>query len=70
MWAVRCKHPAASLVIRTHIETVDFKDPEYNKDFEKVIIHLFCRRCGEDIEITYAKCRGSIEEFLARKVNA
>lgn len=57
-----CKHPAAFLGVASDATTEG-----HDEDFEIVVYHLLCRRCGEDVEIRYAKVIGGVDAFMERK---
>jgi hypothetical protein len=56
----KCTHPASRLgVLRG--ETIDRSDA----DFSIVTYHLFCRKCSEPIELSYAQMIGGVDGFLS-----
>lgn len=57
----KCKHPIESIGVAKEA-TFTKRD----KDFVVITYHLVCRRCGEDIELNYAKMIGGVDEFLRR----
>lgn len=57
----KCKHPARWLGVQRD-ETRKRKD----EDFDVVTYHLVCRRCGDTVELSYAKMIGGVDAFLKR----
>jgi len=58
----KCKHPFQSLEILKS----ETSEPE-EEDFEKVVYHFICQKCGTKLDIGYVKCVGGVEALLARK---
>lgn len=61
----KCKHPANRLAVKT-----DSTEERIDADFTRVIHHLFCQNCMEDVNIKYAKTNGGVEAFLKRGSDA
>jgi Fe2+ or Zn2+ uptake regulation protein len=58
----KCKHPFKAVIVEKQ-ETQETKDAF----FDKVTYHLYCRKCGESLKLTYAKLKTiSAEDFLKR----
>jgi Fe2+ or Zn2+ uptake regulation protein len=58
----KCNHPISELMVKKD-QTVEQQDA----DFDHVTYHFVCMKCGKDVNITYAKLRGDVVEFLKRK---
>ena len=61
MMFFRCKHPASRLGVQKKETTTRLDD-----EFDVVTYHLVCRRCGETLELKYAKLIGGVESFLIK----
>jgi len=57
----KCKHPASMLFVYSE-ETVEPND----EDSVIVTYHLYCRKCNEKIDISYAKLIGGVDAYFAR----
>lgn len=63
MKCLKCKHPFASLGVKSpQIELEPM-----GGDFELVTLHLFCRKCGEEITVKFARCTGGTADFLTQR---
>lgn len=56
-----CIHPFDRLAVAKENTVTDA-----DEDFEHVDVHLFCRKCGTNVDIEYARCKGGVEAFLKR----
>ena len=61
MWPFSCNHPAKNLFVKK-----DKKTKNIDADFNKVTYHLFCNRCGKDVDIAYSEMIGGVDAFLKR----
>ena len=60
----KCKHPFNRLGVQR--EATSVPSPKYPEDYNHVTYHLFCQKCGEKLDITYAQMIGGVDGFLAR----
>jgi len=61
----KCNHPANRLAVRD-----ESTEENIDADFTRVIHHLYCQKCMEDIDIKYAKMKGGVAAFLKRGSDA
>lgn len=61
----KCKHPARWLGVQRD----ETREP-IDADFERVVYHLCCRQCGEEVTLSYAKMIGGVDAFMARGLAA
>lgn len=56
-----CKHPFNKLDVRK-----GYTEENIDQDFDRVIMHFKCIKCGKDLDIKYAAMIGGVKAFLAR----
>ena len=59
MFLFSCNHPAKSLFVKRD-STMGKRD----SDFTDITHHLFCMKCGSDIDISYSMMNHTVQEFL------
>lgn len=60
----KCNHPFDRLAVQKDSTVVD--DPKYPGDYNLVTHHLFCRKCGEKLDIKYAQMVGGYDAWMER----
>ena len=58
---LKCQHPAKWLAVAK-----EATEKQHDEDFNIVTYHLFCRKCGEQINLTHAKMVGGVEAYIER----
>ena len=59
----KCAHPARFLAVQKP-ETVDRQDA----DFKVISYHLFCRKCGGEVSLSYVRTNDGVDAFLKKAV--
>lgn len=59
MFGFSCAHPASSLFVKR-----DSTSEKRDADFIEVTHHLFCMKCGADVDIGYSMLTNTVSEFL------
>jgi len=58
-----CNHPAKHLAVARDATVKDV-----DADFEEITYHLFCRRCGTEVEIKHSNIKGTVGDFIKRGI--
>ena len=61
----KCKHPARALFVRTDSTSKD--SDNHPGEFTIITHHLYCMKCNEQVDITYAKPHWDVMDVNIRK---